>query len=148
MSRNLVLLLIAIRLNDIILVQYSRFIIAVASVYALTSINREKNCNIKVNTCHAPLHFEIFSTKLNYEWRCTQPLLGWVTYQWTMEWFFIKVPRFFISNEKYGLESSLKIIFPVVFVNSRKSVNFTLLLDSQNNHYDARFAIYMFWNCS
>ena len=27
-------------------------------------IQRE-NCNIKVNNCHAPMHFEIFSNELN-----------------------------------------------------------------------------------
>ena len=49
-SRNLVLLLITIRLNDMILVKYSRFVIAVTSVEAITSKNREKIVTSRLTT--------------------------------------------------------------------------------------------------
>ena len=50
MSRNLVLLLITIRLNDRISAKYSRFIIAVTSVEAITSKYREKIVTSRLTT--------------------------------------------------------------------------------------------------
>ena len=140
------LLLITIRLNDMISVKYSRFIIAVASVEAITSINREKIVTSRATTVTRQCISQ--SSQLNWITNDAYSpivILGnlWVNKQQIMQCFSIMIirDRFFISEKKnYDFESSLRIILYVMFSNSQKSLprnsqNFGVIITKQNLHY-------------